>query len=76
MDINDNASSLTQRVALEFFASKLAPTEKQRPLGMNAKRPREVLTRRISSNHLVQSATRSGCFATQSFAAASGLAPS
>jgi hypothetical protein len=28
MDVNDNAPILNKRVALEAFASKLAPTEK------------------------------------------------
>ncbi|RAI68438.1 hypothetical protein DOZ80_15875 [Pseudomonas fluorescens] len=27
MDVNDNACCLVQRVVIEFFASKLAPTE-------------------------------------------------
>ncbi|PMZ78396.1 hypothetical protein C1X65_02715 [Pseudomonas sp. FW305-70] len=77
MEVNDDVGSLTPRGALRFFASKLAPTEKQRAAWHEfAERPWKMLTRRISSNHLVQPATRSGCLATQSFAAASGLAPS
>jgi predicted tellurium resistance membrane protein TerC len=43
MDVNDNARYLDKRVALRFFASKLAPTVNlQRPSATKNARDREI----------------------------------
>jgi len=36
MELNDDAGSLTPRVALRFFASRLAPTNRVAPVTLSA----------------------------------------